>query len=210
MKLRLLYRFVFLVLVSCGEDSATPNGNSGAGTAGTSASSGAGGTSSVSGGTSSASGGAASGSGGTSSGGESGKAPVGGSSGGSATSDGGSSADGDSSSGGRADTAGSAGTAGGGAASVAPTLNSIDPSTLPLGSDSFQLVLHGKDFRSDHHVSFDGNLFATTFVSAEELRAEVPGVALGSRARTVNVLALRVSDPALRSNALPFEITAAP
>jgi hypothetical protein len=78
-----------------------------------------------------------------------------------------------------------------------------------MDSDSFELVLHGTDFRSDHRVSFDGNLFTTTFVSPEELRAAVLGIALGSRARGVNVLALRVGDPPLRSNVLVFEVTEA-
>jgi hypothetical protein len=99
------------------------------------------------------------------------------------------------------------GTGGASQPPVNPTLTAIEPSTLPIGTIEFELVLHGTNYRSDHQVSFDGNLFPTTFVSSEELHAEVPGAALGGRARTVNVLALRLGDPALRSNVLMFEVT---
>lgn len=95
----------------------------------------------------------------------------------------------------------------GGTAQVSPTLTALEASTLPFGSGAFELVLRGINLRSDHQVSFDGNAFPTTFVSAEELRAEVPGIALGGRARSVNVFASRLASPPLRSNVLTFAIT---
>ena len=97
-----------------------------------------------------------------------------------------------------------------GGALVNPTIAELSPPSLPVGSATFELVLHGTNFRSDHMVAFDHNVFSTTFVSAEELHAEIPSPALGVRARTVDVQVARIADPALRSNVFPFEITAAP
>jgi hypothetical protein len=93
---------------------------------------------------------------------------------------------------------------------VNPTITQLTPSSLPLGAATFELVLRGTNFRSDHMVSFDRNVFAPTFVSSEELHTEIPGAALGGSPRTVNVQLARIADPALRSNAFPFEITAGP
>jgi hypothetical protein len=184
MKALVAFVFIALALVGCGDDGAGPHDD--APNAGAPASSG--------------NGGAESGGAGAQSGGGSMRAGEGGGGAGGGTA-------GMPSQGGRAGASGSSGTSGGGQPLVNPTLTAIEPSTLPLGTLEFELVLHGTNYRSDHQVSFDGNVFPTTFVSSEELHAEVPGAALGGRARTVNVLALRLGDPALRSNILVFEIT---
>jgi hypothetical protein len=185
MRVWVAFVFVGLTIVSCGDDGEEP-GN-GAPSAGAPASSGNG--SAESGGT-----GAQSGRGSVQAG--EGGGGAGGGTGGMSSQGG----------------AGAGGVSGGASGSagkppVNPTLTAIEPSSLPIGTIEFELVLHGTNYRSDHQVSFDGNLFPTTFVSSEELHAEVPGAALGGRARTVNVLALRLGDPALRSNVLMFEVT---
>jgi hypothetical protein len=77
-----------------------------------------------------------------------------------------------------------------------------------MGVGSFEIVLEGFDFVSDHWVGFEHNVFATTFVSSQELRAEIPGAALGGAPRFVQVSAARLGDPALRTNVMMFEITA--
>jgi hypothetical protein len=204
MKGRVALGVFLLVLVSCGDDGGDPNGTA----AGAPARSGSGGNTSGAGGVSSGGSDSLAGSGGQSGAGRGGAAAgantQGGAGGGGASGGAGAGATPGGASG--ASTAGNGGS--GGEAVVNPTLTALEPSTLPFGSGAFELVLRGTNLRADHMVAFDGNVFPTTFVSADELRADVPGAALGGRARSVNVLASRIADPALRTNVLMFEITA--
>lgn len=90
--------------------------------------------------------------------------------------------------------------------SVAPTITMLTPSSAHVGDPGFTLVVEGHDFPPNPYVSFDGNIFNTTVVSATRLEASVPGAALGATPRQVSVLVTRIGGAAQSSNALPFQI----
>ena len=92
---------------------------------------------------------------------------------------------------------------------VAPTITMLTPSSAHVGDPGFTLVVEGHDFPPNPYVSFDGNIFNTTVVSATRLEASVPGAALGATPRQVSVLVTRIGGAAQSSNALPFQILAA-
>lgn len=201
MKARVAFGLLLIALVGCGNDGGDSTDGSAAGAP---SSSGSGGNAAGAG----PSGGSATQAGAN---GQSGTGTSGG--GAAGTTQGGAAAGGADSGG--AGAGGASGAAGGGSSSagnggnaqVPPTLTALEPSTLPVGNGAFELVLRGTNWRSDHLVSFDGNSFPTTFVSAEELRAQIPGIALGSSARNVSVFAERLGSPILRSNVLMFAVT---
>ena len=89
---------------------------------------------------------------------------------------------------------------------VAPTITMLTPSSAHVGDPGFTLVVEGHDFPPNPYVSFDGNIFNTTVVSATRLEASVPGAALGATPRQVSVLVTRIGGAAQSSNALPFQI----
>ena len=180
----------FAALVGCGEE-ATNGGDEHASTGG-------------------ASSGGAAGAGGSSNGGGAGAAVTGGNAGVLQAGSGGATAGSATSGSGGAGGASGGSLGGLGGALVNPTITRLIPSTLTTADGDFELVLEGSDFRMDHMVAFDHNVWTPVFVSSGELRVMIPGIALGSTPRTVEVRASRVGDPALYSNIMPFEITAPP
>jgi hypothetical protein len=89
-----------------------------------------------------------------------------------------------------------------------PTITQLTPSSLPVGSVGFTLLVDGQDFPPDAFVSFDGNPFTATVVSATRVSAQIPSAALGATPRQIPVLVTRTANPPLRSNTLQFEVTA--
>jgi Lamin Tail Domain/IPT/TIG domain len=59
---------------------------------------------------------------------------------------------------------------------AAPHINSLMPDTAPLNSPPFDLTVRGSDFDSTSHVTIDGNIQSTTFISPGELMARVPAI----------------------------------
>lgn len=55
-----------------------------------------------------------------------------------------------------------------------PILSSISPSSAVAGSGSFVLTLYGSNFIPSSWVKFNGLLRATTYISANQLRAVIP------------------------------------
>jgi len=55
-------------------------------------------------------------------------------------------------------------------------------------------------------VSFDGNIFNTTFVSSSRLEASIPAAALGATPRSIVVMVIQISGTAPSSNAISFDI----
>jgi hypothetical protein len=108
--------------------------------------------------------------------------------------------------------AGSGGIAGGGTDGgsdgppLPPTITMLTPSSAHVGDPGFTLVVEGHDFPANPRVSFDGNVFNTTVVSATRLEASIPGAALGATPRQVSVLVTRISGSSANSNVLPFQI----
>jgi hypothetical protein len=92
---------------------------------------------------------------------------------------------------------------------VAPTITMLSPSSARVGDPGFTLVVEGRDFPPNPRVSFDGNIFNTTVVSATRLEASIPSPALGTTPRQVAVLVTRIGGSTPNSNVLPFQILAA-
>ncbi|MHB1870515.1 MAG: outer membrane protein assembly factor BamB family protein [Steroidobacteraceae bacterium] len=61
---------------------------------------------------------------------------------------------------------------------IGPTVTSISPSAALLGSGAFTLSVTGNVFTTDSVVEWNGAPLATTFVSATQLTARVPGTDL--------------------------------
>ena len=87
-----------------------------------------------------------------------------------------------------------------------PTITMLTPSSAHAGDAGFTLVVEGHDFPPNPRVSFDGNIFNTTVVSATRLEASIPGAALGATPRQVPVLVTRIGGSSANSNTLPFQI----
>lgn len=72
-----------------------------------------------------------------------------------------------------------------------PTLATIDPDTVRVGSPGFTLTVDGADFRPGAWVTLNGAILATTFVNSTRLTAAVPADSIA----TVHALAVRVRNP---------------
>ena len=59
-----------------------------------------------------------------------------------------------------------------------PVLTSLSPASISAGSGSFTLTATGANFISSSQINWNGSLLATTFISATELTAVVPGSSL--------------------------------
>jgi uncharacterized protein (TIGR03437 family) len=92
------------------------------------------------------------------------------------------------------------------AATAAPYLSGLNPSSAIAGSEAFTLTVNGTGFLSGATVTWNGTELATTVVGAAQLTAAVPG-ALVAAAGTANIA---VTDSAGTSNALTFMIQAGP
>lgn len=87
---------------------------------------------------------------------------------------------------------------------VPPTLTALTPSTALAGGSSFTLRVDGSSFVSGATVLWNGAARTTTFVSATQLTAQIPGTDLAA-AGTANVAATNPGN-ATPSNALVFTI----
>lgn len=62
----------------------------------------------------------------------------------------------------------------------APTLTSINPTSVVAGSSSFTLTATGSNFVSSSVINFNGSALTTTYVSASSLTATVPAAAIAT------------------------------
>ena len=85
-----------------------------------------------------------------------------------------------------------------------PTLTAVTPSAIPSGSSAYTIVVTGHGFAADSRVRLDGVEHATTFTSAQELRAPLVAAELAD-ARAVDVTVVNPDNSV--SNALELLIT---
>ncbi len=85
----------------------------------------------------------------------------------------------------------------------------LTPASAHVSDPAFTLIVDGHDFPSNPRVSFDGNLFNTTVVSATQVQAQIPSAALGATPRQARVQVTRIESPSVASNVLTFTILAA-
>ena len=90
---------------------------------------------------------------------------------------------------------------------ASPTLTSLSPASVLADGLAFSLSVNGSGFVSGAIVQWNRSMLATTFVSATQLTAQVPGPATAA-AGSANVTVLNPASAA--SNALTFTISAAP
>jgi hypothetical protein len=86
------------------------------------------------------------------------------------------------------------------------TLTSLAPNTATAGSPGFTLAVNGSGFVSGATVQWNAAPRTTTFVSATQVRAQIPATDVATTG-TANVTV--VNPNAAASNALPFTVTAA-
>ncbi|MBS1827323.1 MAG: putative Ig domain-containing protein [Acidobacteria bacterium] len=87
----------------------------------------------------------------------------------------------------------------------APSLTSLNPTTVQQGAAAFTLTLAGNNFQTGAVARFNGTSLTTTFQSAQSLTAQVPASLL----TTVTTASIDVRNPdTLTSNALPFQVAA--
>jgi hypothetical protein len=87
-----------------------------------------------------------------------------------------------------------------------PHVNSITPSSIPMGSSDAQLTLNGQGFTESSVVMWGGNALPTTYTAKSILTAVVPAADLANSGPA----SLTVTNPAPgggNSNALPFTIS---
>ena len=86
-----------------------------------------------------------------------------------------------------------------------PSLTSLDPDTVPVGWQG-ELIVYGKDFGRKDYVFLGGHLLPTSFVSSNELRAEVDD----DRTSEVGAFPVKVhGDSSGVSNELEFTVESA-
>ncbi len=83
-----------------------------------------------------------------------------------------------------ASSSGSGGSAGGGATTPTPAVSSISPATMTAGSGALTLTVTGSGFLSTSVVQVGTIAEPTTYISATQLTAIVPGNSIGQR-RTI-------------------------
>lgn len=74
---------------------------------------------------------------------------------------------------------------------LAPQLNSLSPSTVPVGNTATRVTLIGANFISDSQAQVDSTALVTTYVSASQLVATVPAQSLAS----AGTISITVSNP---------------
>lgn len=89
--------------------------------------------------------------------------------------------------------------------STGPAITSLNPASVAPGSQSFTLTVNGSGFNNSSAIQWNGGLLATTFVSAAQLTAGVPGTLL-TNVGTANVTVTNAGSAT--SNALTFTISA--
>lgn len=109
---------------------------------------------------------------------------------------------------------GSGGSGGGGTVASAPTVTSISPASIVVGSGAFSLTVNGSGFLASSVVEVNGTAEATTYVSASQLTAAIPagqisnGASLavavmnGTVGSTGSAVSLEANNPAPTINSL--------
>ncbi|MHB8584156.1 MAG: hypothetical protein ACYDAV_13000 [Gammaproteobacteria bacterium] len=87
---------------------------------------------------------------------------------------------------------------------LAPTLSTVSPDSAPVGSTNFTITVRGMNFDSSCYVNFNGAQLNTTFVSAQQLTAQVTQSDV-STGGIVSVAVYSQTDASL-SNSLQFTI----
>jgi len=87
------------------------------------------------------------------------------------------------------------------------SLTSLNPASETAGSPGFTLTVDGNGFQSGAKISFEGTVLSTTYVSASELKADVPASAIASTG-SYNVVATNPDGGT--SNTLSFTVSAPP
>lgn len=91
--------------------------------------------------------------------------------------------------------------------SVVPTINSISPSSKLFGGADFILTISGNNFNANSLINFNGLPKATTYVSANQLTANIPAADIAN----IGTYLITVFDPVRgSSNSLPFIVTSTP
>ena len=84
----------------------------------------------------------------------------------------------------------------------------ISPQSVYAGSRTFRLQLNGERFTPDSQILFNGSALPTTFVSANQIYADIPAnLILGEGPRQIAVV---TSDPKLYSNQFLLNVQAPP
>ena len=90
-----------------------------------------------------------------------------------------------------------------------PTIASIDPSKVGIGSGAFTLTVTGQNFAATAVVRVNGNARPTTYVSATTLTAAIPATD-DAAARTLNITVLNPNNVLSNTVTLSVSGTAAP
>lgn len=90
-----------------------------------------------------------------------------------------------------------------------PTITSIDPSKVGIGSGAFTLTVTGNNFASTAVVRVNGSARTTTYVSATTLTAAIPATDV-SFARTINITVLNPNNVISNTVTLTVSGTAVP
>ncbi len=90
----------------------------------------------------------------------------------------------------------------------APTIVSIQPTTLPANSPGFDLVVNGNGFTPQSTILWNGAALATTFISSTQLRATVAGASLTTAGQN-SISVSNGGGAANVSNAMAFVISPA-
>ncbi|MCL6475437.1 MAG: hypothetical protein K6U75_10345 [Firmicutes bacterium] len=90
---------------------------------------------------------------------------------------------------------------------ASPVISALSPVGVRAGSTAISLSVMGQNFTSQSQVEFDGQLLSSTFISPNELQANVPPELLENQGS----FAVRVYEPSLNdySNTLSFVVTVA-
>jgi hypothetical protein len=89
-----------------------------------------------------------------------------------------------------------------------PTLTSLSPSSVPVGSPAFTLILNGSGFMAGGTVTWAGtNLGTYTFVSSTQITIPIPA-SLVSRQGKVNIVVTNPGTGSTPSDFISFDVTA--
>jgi CSLREA domain-containing protein len=89
-----------------------------------------------------------------------------------------------------------------------PAITSIDPNSVPAGSNDFTLTVNGSGFVSGSQVVWNSTALTTTFVSPNQLTATVPA-SLVAAPGTAAITVVNAGPGGGSSNSLPIEVSPA-
>ncbi len=86
------------------------------------------------------------------------------------------------------------------------SLSGLSPSSATAGGQAFTLTINGSGFLTNSVVQWNGSALSTTYVSANQLSASVPGSLIAAQG-TANITVINAG--AVTSNSIPFVVTLA-